>query len=88
MPVVKYIKNSLLFAVCFLFALWLSSYGKPLNGITLWVMDHTWCLFNSRLSEPYESGADPISFITILVMALLYALLLFFFIRMVLKKCK
>lgn len=88
MPVAKCVKHSLLFVACFLIALWLSSYGKPLNSITLWVMDHVWSLFNSHLTQPYESGADPVSFIAIMVMALLYVLLLFVFIQMVMKKRK
>lgn len=81
-----FVKNAAIYSICIIFAWWLSSFDKPLNGLTQWVMDTAYSTFGSGLSGSYEADADPVRFIALLVMVLIYAMVLFLLIRLALRK--
>lgn len=81
-----FVKNAAIYSICIVFAWWLSSFGKPLNGLTQWVMDTAYSTFGSGLSGSYEADADPVRFIALILMVLIYATVLFLLTRLVLRK--
>jgi hypothetical protein len=78
--------NIALFVLCVVLSGWLSSFGKPLNGVTIWFMDKAYSVFGSMLSEPYEADADPIRFTAIIVAVLIYAIVMFVILRLLFRK--
>jgi len=86
MRTVGFVKYAALYSSCIIFSWWLSSFGKPLNGITQWAMDTAYITFGSGLSGSYEAYADPVRFIALIVMVLIYATVLFLLIRLALRK--
>jgi hypothetical protein len=71
-----FVKNAAIYSICIVFAWWLSSFGKPLNGLTQWVMDTAYSTFGSGFSGSYEADADP-GIVAIILMVLIYATVLF-----------
>ena len=47
-----FVKNAAIYSICIVFAWWLSSFGKPLNGLTQWVMDTAYSTFGSGRPRP------------------------------------
>ncbi len=86
MRIVGFVKNAALYSICIIFSWWLSSFGKPLNGITQWAMDTAYSAFGSGLSGSYEADADPVRFMALILMVLFYATVLFLLTRIVLRK--
>lgn len=88
MRTVGFVKYAALYSICIIFSWSLSSFGKPLNGITQWAMDTAYSTFDSGLSGSYEADADPIRFIALILMVLICATVLFLLIRIALRKLK
>lgn len=86
MRTVGFVKYAALYSICIVFSWWLSSFGKPLNELTQWVMDTAYSTFGSGVSGLYEADADPVRFIALIVMVLIYAMVLFLLLRLVLRK--
>lgn len=86
MRTVGFVKNAALYSICIVFSWWLASFGKPLNGLTEGVMDTAYSAFGSGLSGSYEVDADPIRFIALIVMVLIYATVLYLLLGVVIRK--
>ncbi len=85
LPTVKFVKNGVLFIVCFIIAFVLSMHGMPLNTPTLAIVDYVYQIFGNSFGN-YEQGADPASFTGILVANLIYALILFVLLKKAFNK--
>lgn len=80
MKTVKFVKNIILFVVCFVASYVLSMPMMPLNRITLGITDWSYRTFGG-LEGVYESGNDPLSFTVLIVMLLIYSSIFFVIIR-------
>ena len=83
MQTVKYVKKSLMFIACFIVACLLTTYGMPLNSLMLKVIDYSYQCCGRYLTESYEYGTDPVSFMTIVVVNIGLAIVLMFLVRVV-----
>lgn len=77
--------NVLLYILCVVLSGWLSSYGKPLNGITSWFVEKAYSLFGSSLSGVYEAEADPVRFTAFIVAVLIYATVMYVILRLLFR---
>ncbi|HAZ77468.1 MAG TPA: hypothetical protein DCX28_13720 [Enterobacteriaceae bacterium] len=85
---VKHVKNIGLFTLCFISALWLSRYGMPLYSITNKFIEFSHQVFGKYQSDIYEAGTDPLTFTTLLVAITLYALIIFWCTKIIIKKLR
>ncbi|AYL79222.1 hypothetical protein RYA95_22700 [Pseudomonas syringae pv. actinidiae] len=76
---VSYFENSTL-------AFAISRYDMPLYPITSWLVDHSYQYFGHYQDDTYESGADPVTFISLMVIIFVYSLILYSLLRWLLKK--
>ncbi|EAY9493196.1 hypothetical protein BAX78_21800 [Salmonella enterica] len=74
------------FMLCFILAFMISRYGMPLYPITSWLIDHSYHFFSNYQDDTYEAGADPVTFISLLVVIFIYSLIFYSLIRWLLKK--
>lgn len=88
MQTAKHVKNLVLFIACIGIAFFFSRYGMPLYSFTSFIVDGSYHLFSHNLQDVYESGSDPITFTTLIVMELVYAAILFALIKIIAKKLK
>lgn len=82
----KFVKKISGFTLCFILAFMISRYGMPLYPVTSWLVDHSYLFFNYYQDGTYEPGADPITFISLLVIIFIYALVFYCLMRWLLKK--
>lgn len=88
MQTAKYVKKAAGLAICFLVAFLLSCYGMPLYSLTTWIVDHSHQLFSRYQADIYEPDSDPVTFLSLIVVVGLYALVFYWLIKTVLKKLK
>ncbi len=82
----KFVKKLTEFILCFILAFAISRYGMPLYPITSWLVDHSYQYFSHYQDDTYESGADPVTFISLMVIIFVYSLILYSLLRWLLKK--
>lgn len=70
----KYVKKAVGFAICFLVAFLLSCYGMPLYSLTTWLVDHSHQLFSRYQADIYEPDSDPVTFLSLIIVVGVYAL--------------
>ena len=82
----KLVKKTTVFALCFILAFIISSYGMPLYSITSWLVDHSYQILSNYQSNTYEEGSDPITFTSLLTVISIYAIIFYNLIKFFLKK--
>ncbi|RMU91969.1 hypothetical protein ALP19_01135 [Pseudomonas syringae pv. tomato] len=82
----KFVKKLTEFILCFILAFAISRYGMPLYPITSWLVDHSYQYFSHYQDDIYESGADPVTFISLMVIIFVYSLILYSLLIWLLKK--
>lgn len=80
---VIYVKKSLIFITCFIVSCLLTIYGMPLNKLMLKAVDYSYQCCGRYLTENYEYGADPFSFMAIVVTNIGLAIILMFLLKVV-----
>lgn len=88
MKTVKYVKNILLFALCFAIAFGLTKYGMPLYSFTFSIADFIHNTFGKYQTGIYEFDSDPLTFFSVLTLIIIYALVLFFVVKLLISKFK
>lgn len=86
LQVEKFVKKLTEFILCFILAFAISRYGMPLYPITSWLVDHSYQYFSHYQDDIYELGADPVTFISLMVIIFVYSLVLYSLLRWLLKK--
>ncbi|WP_238996377.1 hypothetical protein [Pluralibacter gergoviae] len=81
----KFVKIIAGFIVCFVMAFTFSRYGMPLYPITSWLVDHLYQYFSHYQSDTYEAGTDPVTFTSLVVVLLIWALILYFLLHWIVK---
>lgn len=79
-------KNIIGFTLCFIVAFLISSYGKPLFTLTSWIIEHAYLIFGKYQPGNYEAESDPVTFSSLTLVVCVYAGVLFFLIKRLLKK--
>ncbi|WP_057435147.1 hypothetical protein [Pseudomonas syringae group genomosp. 3] len=82
----KFVKKLTEFMLCFVLAFAISRYDMPLYPITSWLVDHSYQYFSYYQDDIYESGVDPVTFISLMVIIFVYSLILYSLLRWLLKK--
>ncbi|SDY06304.1 hypothetical protein SAMN05444506_101252 [Pseudomonas syringae] len=82
----KLVKELTEFILCFVLAFAISRYDMPLYPITSWLVDHSYQYFSHYQDGTYESGADPVTFISLMIIVFFYSLVLYSLLRWLLKK--
>lgn len=77
----KYGKNIILYIACFIVALFLSRYGMPLHSFTQYIVDGAHNFFDQYQKDIYEPGSDPATFIALIVVVAVYAMILYFILK-------
>lgn len=85
---VRFVKNGLLFTLCFIVAFWFSKYGMFLYPLTTWGVEHFYQIFSQYQSDIYEAGTDPVTFTSLMAIIAIYALVLFLLVKKVIIKLK
>lgn len=85
---VNYVKNGLIFVLCFIVAFWLARYGMPLYPVTAWGIDHVSPFFSQYQADVYEAGADPATFTSLMLIIGAYALIFFLLVKTAIKKIR
>jgi hypothetical protein len=84
----KFVKKALGFALCFIVAFMISRYGMPLYPLTAWLVDHSHQLFGRYQADVYEAGTDPVTFFSLLGVIIIYAVALYWLIKILLNKLR
>ncbi len=82
----RYVKKIGLFVVCYVLAFYISSYGMPLHSMTSSIITHAHNIFGKYQQDIYEAGSDPVTFIALLVTIAVYAGIIYWIVRFLLKK--
>lgn len=88
MQTAKFVKKALGFALCFIVAFMISRYGMPLYPLTAWLVDHSHQLFGRYQADVYEAGTDPVTFFSLLGVIIIYAVALYWLIKILLNKLR
>ncbi|PNS11617.1 hypothetical protein COO59_11415 [Mixta theicola] len=88
MQTAKFVKKAVGFALCFIVAFVLSCYGMPLYSFTTWIVDHSHQIFSRYQADTYEPDSDPVTFLSLIVVVGVYAMALYWLIKMALRKLK
>jgi len=66
----------------------ISRYGMPLYPLTAWLVDHSHQLFGRYQADVYEAGTDPVTFFSLLGVIIIYAVALYWLIKILLNKLR
>lgn len=88
MQTAKFVKKTAGFFVCFIVAFMVSRYGMPLYPLTAWLVEHSYQIFSSYQNDVYEAGTDPVTFFSLMAVIGLYALAIYWLVKMAVKKVK
>ncbi|SFO05956.1 hypothetical protein SAMN05428971_2749 [Candidatus Pantoea varia] len=88
MQTAKFARKAAGFFVCFIVAFMVSRYGMPLYPLTAWLVEHSHQIFSSYQDDVYEAGADPVTFFSLVTVIALYALAMYWLVKMAIKKVK
>ena len=88
MRTANFVKKAAGFVLCFIVAFILSSYGMPLHQPSSWMIDYLYQTFSRYQAGTYEPDADPVTFISIIAVVSVYAILLYWLFKMALRKLK
>jgi hypothetical protein len=60
----------------------------PLHSITTHIIEYSQQIFGRYQADIYEAGTDPITFISLMITILLYALIIFGVAKIIIRKIK
>ncbi|EXU76016.1 hypothetical protein BG55_07885 [Erwinia mallotivora] len=88
MQTAKLVRKVAGFVICFIVAFMLSRYGMPLYSLTARLVDYSHQTFSHYQDDVYEAGTDPVTFFSLLAVITIYAVALYWLVKIVVTKVR